>query len=85
MFLPLIETTKVDLRLNSPYITFNNFGWCKFVRKDGPSQADPGSGNSADTTILMASMLAEDNKIASYNLKVYVRYVQLVDHSFRIG
>jgi GH24 family phage-related lysozyme (muramidase) len=41
-----------------------------------------GKGTCADTTILMASMLTEGNQIASYNFKVYVWYVQLVNRSF---
>jgi len=41
-----------------------------------------GNGNCADSTILMASMLAEGNQIANYHFKVYVWYVQLVNHSF---
>lgn len=40
-----------------------------------------GRGRCADTTILLASMLIEGNRGASYNFKVYVYYVQLVGTS----
>lgn len=41
-----------------------------------------GKGNCADTTLLMASMLTAGNIVGGYNLKVYVWYVQMLNHAF---